>query len=134
MGLDQYAFTLEGESKTEGIAEWRKHNRLQGWMENLWVKKDDGNQITEDDPFVFSGVEFELVAEDIDNLEKAIMGINLPETEGFFFGPDSYLCYDDEGTTLPASEYGYKEEDLSFIKKAREALAKGKKVFYGCDF
>jgi hypothetical protein len=103
-------------------------------MENLWVRKDNGNQITEDDPFVFSGVEFELVAEDIDNLEKAIMGFNLPETEGFFFGTDSYLCYDNEGTTLPASEYGYKEEDLSFIKKAREALAKGKKVFYGCDF
>lgn len=134
MGLDQYAFTIDKKSETVGIAEWRKHNRLQGWMENLWEQKNDPNQNTDYDPFAFRGVELELTAKDIDNLEKAIMGLDLPETEGFFFGPDSYFCSDDEGNPLPTSEYGYREEDLCFIKEAREAIAKGKKVFYGSDF
>ena len=35
MGLDQYL----QKRNTETIGTWRKHNRLQGWMENLYVSK-----------------------------------------------------------------------------------------------
>ena len=36
MGLDQYAFTR---NKENCVAEWRKHARLQEFMERLWVEK-----------------------------------------------------------------------------------------------
>ena len=38
MGLDQYGYAVpkeESEARNE-LAYWRKHNRLQGWMEHLW--------------------------------------------------------------------------------------------------
>jgi hypothetical protein len=52
----------------------------------------------------------------LDNLEKSITSKTLPETAGFFFGSDS-------------DEY-YKENDLEFIRKAREALDAGLHVEY----
>ena len=33
MGLDQYAFSENKDGERTEIAYWRKHNRLQGWME-----------------------------------------------------------------------------------------------------
>ena len=57
---------------------------------------------------------------DITNLEKAILKNELPMTEGFFFGDDSYEDYD---------KY-YKEGDLEFIKKARQAIIEGDEVIY----
>ena len=36
MGLDQYAFTR---NKENCVAQWRKHARLQEFMERLWVEK-----------------------------------------------------------------------------------------------
>ena len=74
MGLDQYAFhRRKGDlpDKKQEIAYWRKHNRLEGWMAQLYVNKtgDYG-------PF-------------IENREK-------PETGGFFFGGDSYEDYEGE--------------------------------------
>ena len=42
MGLDQYAYRIK-EGQGFEIAYWRKHNRLQGWMENLWVEKGKPN-------------------------------------------------------------------------------------------
>ena len=42
MGLDQYAYARPPRKRNSdddvAIAEWRKHNRLQGWMQEL----DDG--------------------------------------------------------------------------------------------
>ena len=41
MGLDQYAYAKESEGaeEQEELAYWRKHNRLQGYMEKLWNLK-----------------------------------------------------------------------------------------------
>ena len=43
MGLDQYAYARPPRKRNSDndiqVAEWRKHNRLQGWMEHLWQSK-----------------------------------------------------------------------------------------------
>ena len=113
MGLDQYAYIGTGEER-EDVFYWRKHNRLQGWMEELYHKKG-GKE-------VFNCVDVELTLEDIDQLEAAILNKDLPETGGFFFGNDSYSDYE--------GEHGYKKDDIKFIDNARDELNKGNKVFY----
>ena len=108
MGLDQYAHTrqpADSEFKTE-LFYWRKHADLQGWMEALWYSKG-GEE-------VFNMVELDLTSEDLDQLAKD-MATGLKTTQGFFFG-QSYP----EDT----------EATLEFITKAREELAKGRKVSY----
>ena len=112
MGLDMYAFAKKEGQEKEEIAYWRKHNRLHGWMENLWQKRDGKGE--------FNCVDLDLTIEDLDELEKAIEDRNMPVTTGFFFGDDSYKGY----------EVFYKEKDLEFIDKARRCLRNGEKVFY----
>jgi hypothetical protein len=119
MGLDQYAFAVNNNGEKEELAYWRKHPNLQGWMENLWDSKgrpgltedNSGNMLGD-----FNCIPLELNIDDLDDLEDAVRGSSLPETAGFFFGSNS----DNE----------YKEEDLEFIRKAREALDSGLTVMY----
>ena len=123
MGLDQYAYVSEnGEHNDDSrdICYWRKHNRLQGWMENKYI--DDGG--TKE----FNCVAVELTLEDIEQLDIVINNRMLPETGGFFFGDDSY-SYEDEDSNESGGYY-HKEADVSFIKDARQAFANGKKVYY----
>ena len=118
MGLDQFAYRREADEDEEGnitIAEWRKHNRLHGWMEELY--RDKGGDV---DSHSFNCVEVELTESDIEQLEAHVTDKVLPETEGFFFGGDSYEEYE---------EY-HKQADLDFIKEAYEAFADGQKVYY----
>ena len=118
MGLDQYAYRREADEDEDGnitIAEWRKHNRLHGWMEELY--RDKGGVETGNS---FNCVELELTESDIEQLEAHITDKALPETEGFFFGGDSYEEYE---------EY-HKNTDLEFIKEAYEAFESGQKVYY----
>ena len=125
MGLDQYAYARpvgvesDGGNNNEELAYWRKHNRLHGWMEDLY--RDRGNSVSHE-AFGndFNCVEVELTESDIEQLEAHIEQKSLPETGGFFFGNDSYAEYE---------EY-YKEDDLNFVSNARQAIEDGKKVFY----
>jgi len=113
MGLDMFAFSRSEDSDERNeLAYWRKHNRLHGWMENLYREKGGTDE--------FNCVEVELTLEDLDRLENTINDEDLPETHGFFFGTDSYEEY----------EEWYKETDVEFIKKARAAILNGEKVFY----
>ena len=116
MGLDQYAEARKGEPtiNEEGekewvdsyeLAYWRKHPNLQGMMEGKWDGEGE-----------FNCVDVELDLEDIEELEEAVKGSDLPETGGFFFGEDS-------------SEH-YKEQDLQFCADARKALGDGYTVVY----
>ena len=85
MGLDQYAFTVDVDSKDDEKTElyyWRKHNRLQGWMKALWITKGNSGE--------FNCVDVEIDAGDLDALEEAVRGRTLPPASGFFFGMDSY--------------------------------------------
>ena len=115
MGLDMYASRRAPIEKRE-IHYWRKHNRLHGWMEELWREKT-GNES------VFNTEEVVLELIDITNLEKAIINDELPETEGFFFGNDSYSYDKDELKQQ-------KEDDLQFIEEAKQAIMEGDEVVY----
>ena len=118
MGLDQYAKARKGEPvekdgaleypEQRELAYWRKHPNLEGWMSNLYSEKSGTDE--------FNCQEVELTLEDLDELEKAINSKELPETGGFFFGDDS-------------DEY-YKENDLEFIRDARNAIKDGYTVIY----
>lgn len=132
MGLDQYAYTSrvkeENDSTTDvdkptwmndestELAYWRKHPNLQGWMEQLWHKKNQGKLLEHG----FNGVEVELTWEDIDLLEDAITNFLLPPTMGSFFGNDS-------------DEF-YKVKDLEFCENARLCLLRGQQVFYNSSW
>ena len=109
--------TRELENKTVAkpreIAYWRKHPNLHGWMEQLAESKN----LKYDS---FNGIEMELTAEDLDELERAVKKRQLPTTSGFFFGN-------------PADEHYY-ESDLKFIREARAELFFGLKVFYNSSW
>jgi hypothetical protein len=70
----------------------------------------------------FNCVDVHVSEDDLANLERTILDRELPETGGFFFGGDSYEDYE--------GEYGYKQHDLEFIKKAKEATKDGWRIVY----
>ena len=113
MGLDQFAYARDKKGNVEELAYWRKHNALDGWMQNLWEAIRD-----DDDDYELNGQEVPIDADDIEMLEMVVEGDMLPETHGFFFGGDSR--HDEE----------QKKTTLEFIKEAKKALKKGKQVFY----
>ena len=109
-------------SKPREIAYWRKHPNLHGWMEQLWDRKGRPGLAAhcEDADVMFNGIELELTAEDLDELERAVTHSQLPATSGFFFGDG-------------ADDY-YRENDLAFIKNARAEMFFGLKVFYNSSW
>jgi hypothetical protein len=100
-------------TKPREIAYWRKHPNLHGWMERLAEQKN----LKYDS---FNGIEMELTAEDLDELERAVTHSQLPATGGFFFGNN-------------ADEH-YRESDLEFVKNARAEMFFGLKVFYNSSW
>ena len=140
MGLDQYAYAAakagqqdefyedehyekeDGDptklSKPREIAYWRKHPNLQGWMEQLWIKKNPG--VEDETGAMFNGVELELTWDDLEDLERAVKDKTLPATTGFFFGE--------------ASDDYYQEQDLKFIKQAKTEIFVGLRVFYNSSW
>lgn len=123
MGLDMYAFSLPkdddrpcvdfdlddiGDEERRRLHYWRKHPNLHGWMAGRYYEKGGS-----DDDFNVNTVE--LTAADINALERAILGKTLPQTTGFFFGETT------------GEE---REDDLEFIRKAREEFAKGRTIAY----
>ena len=139
MGLDMYAYVAAkaGQqqeyweqdadantvTKPREIAYWRKHPNLHGWMEQLWIRKLAAEGKTPEDSdwgSSFNGIEIELTAEDLDELERAVTHGQLPSTQGFFFGDD-------------ADDF-YRESDLQFIKSARAEMFFGLKVFYNSSW
>jgi len=125
MGLDQNAYCSKTEITDEnlmGLLEnkdaerlmyWRKHNRLEGWMASLWTQKGNSNE--------FNCAYMELTEDDIDNLEADVKNEGLPETEGFFFGADSY--HEDWRCE-------YMKQDLDFIKVARDKIKSGYNIYF----
>ena len=135
MGLDMYAYSVaqggRNDGEQESLADWRKHNRLHGWMEELWVDKGKPfNGDLDDFDGAFNCVPVELTLEDLDQLEVDINEKVLPETGGFFFGADSFDWEDDDGNKPKEGDYFYKETDLQFIRDACKAIRDGKKVYY----
>jgi len=130
MGLDMYAYSRakEKESKANELQYWRKHNALHGLLEDMWndkgqpipqwMRDEYPDDFADERAIPFNGIEMELTEADINYIESVVLNNELPMTEGFFFGQDTRFSEGD------------KVADLDFIKKAREALAKGEEVFY----
>lgn len=114
MGLDQYGM-IDGETTHQ----WRKHNRLQGFMQEIFAE-----QYSQDCDFNCKVINLSL--DDIDRLENHNNNKSLPATSGFFFGYDSY----DKNQSI-----WFKEQNdilVDFIAKAREALKNDISVQYDC--
>lgn len=125
MGLDMYAFVRKGgkeseinklsvdfqtEDTDEEFFYWRKHPNLHGWMKSLYIRKGGSNE-------EFNCNSVRLTLEDLEQLELSVLGKGLPETSGFFFGGSS----------------GGQDEvnnDLDFVRQARELLNQGYMVYY----
>ena len=101
-------------TKPREIAYWRKHPNLHGWMEQLWQEKNP------EDTSSFNGIELELTALDLDELEQVLLDGRLPHTQGFFFGN-------------PADNH-YLDNDLAFVQSARAELFLGLRVFYNSSW
>lgn len=113
MGLDQYGkANKDGEEEVE-LMYWRKHSSLQGFMEQLYRMK--GGEAEE-----FNCVDMELNEGDLAMLEWAVKNGSLPETSGFFFGPGKDF------------DHEYVEDDIEFIKLARQHIDDGWTVTYSC--
>jgi hypothetical protein len=136
MGLDQYAYArdprIERDEEDEDdwggdvhIMDWRKHNRLQGYMEQIWLEQ--GGEYGESWGDGFNGKEVKLGVDEINALEEVIENRDLPETSGFFFGNDSYEDYENK-------EWGYLKSDIEFIAEARKLLAEGFEVYYNSSW
>lgn len=103
MGLDMYLYKEKIVEDTEitdenglvgtrvskeryEIAYWRKHNRLHGYMERIWIAKQP-KEIQAPD---FNCIPLELSKQNIDNIIAALVHETMPPQQGFFFGFDSY--------------------------------------------
>ena len=123
MGLDMWATISKETGKQEGeqIADWRKHNRLHGWMTELWV--DKGCPEEGDDGQAFNCIPLTLTRDDLLQLKHDILSKALPETQGFFFGHDSYDWHEEEID----EEIKY---DLEFVENGLKAIDDGYTVIY----
>ena len=112
MGLDQYAYIRENTKEFY----WRKHSKLQEFMENVWYQEQGNNE-------EFNCRELILTKKILEKLLKCVETNTLPESEGgFFYGHQ----FQDE-----AAEES-KEEDIKFCKEALQAIKDGKQVIYSC--
>ena len=122
-----YSRAKDKQEKTD-LQYWRKHNALHGLLEDMWndkgqpipqwMRDEYPDDFADERAIPFNGIEMELTEADINYIESVVLNNELPMTEGFFFGQDTRFSESD------------KVADLDFIKKAREALAKGEEVFY----
>lgn len=117
MGLDQYAYIKSNDKDAEPTFVWRKHAKLQTYMENLWTVK------TGQPADALNCAELELSKADVDVLQRLVETSNLPKSfGGFFFGHQAQ----DEA----AAEYA--EYDAQFCEWAEEKIASGETVIYSC--
>ena len=145
MGLDAYAGFQEPQPQNvepinhEALSEtlhadddfyWRKHARLQEYMQQLWRVREFGEDakhwggLRMDGKHDLSEIIF-LEREDIERLQ------NLVETDSLPFCPDGFFWghqFQEE------SMKEYKALDLKFCERALQWLDEGKKVWYDCSW
>lgn len=119
MGLDQNAWLKDKEGKEVGEFYWRKHSRLQEFMQKLWMEKTG-----ETDEGKFNCQELVLSVEDLDKLKESVSkGYADHFCEGGFFWGHQYQ--------ESQAEY-YKEQDIEFADGARRCIERGGSVIYEC--
>jgi len=152
MGLDQYAGTMRtkkyeyttpaGEKKVDeyqmaGPFEWRKHARLQEFMNKIYMERNkleskwEENKIDdgENSEVYWNPVSWDtikLTEEDINRLDNAIKN----HYSGYFCDGGYFWGHEIQESQ---ADY-YKEQDLKFVEFARKALADGETVIYECSW
>lgn len=128
MGLDQYAYITEAPinkltSQYDDVNPsmefyWRKHSRLQEFMEQLWEKKTNTSSSELNCNYM------ELDTEDLEDLEQAVKTSfeEFVSGGGFFYGHQ----YQEEAVSE------YKKRDEEFVELAKKALVTGYRVYYSC--
>lgn len=122
MGLDQYAFLRERNQMPDDAEElgesfyWRKHARLQEFMESQW--KSQGN-------------EGDFNMQDLSLSEQQLLDLK-HQIENSYFD-----CFSEGGyfwghQFQEQSCQEYKEQDLQFVKQALAHLETGGDVVYRC--
>ena len=136
MGLDQYAYLRNKDSKLNGTItdedysnikyEWRKHARLQVFMRNLHREKNPDAHEGSFGLGFNNESSLELTTEDLEKLEKAIKEdfFDCFASDGYFWGQQ----FQEE------SVKEYKDQYKNFVKWARQELKDGNKVFYSCSW
>ena len=112
MGLDQYAYIRENTKEFY----WRKHSKLQEFMENIWYQEQGNNE-------EFNCKDLVLTKEMLEKLLECVQTNTLPESAGKFF-------YGEQFQDESAKEY--QKEDIDFCKQALQAIKDGKEVVYTC--
>ena len=138
MGLDQYAYRKTPETGEEGDSPafvWRKHAKLQTFMEHLYTAR------TGLDASNLNCGELRLDAADIDRLETAAKAGTLPACAG---GGSARSRLNWSPRPIPGrlSLYGhqfqdeqaeaYRAHDLAFCAWARAEMQAGSTVIYSC--
>ena len=136
MGLDQYAYLRNKDSKLNGTItdedynnikyEWRKHARLQVFMRDLHREKNPDAHEGSFGLGFNNESSLELTTEDLEKLEKAIKEefLDCFASDGYFWGQQ----FQEERVKE------YKDKDKNFVKWARQELKDGNKVFYSCSW
>ena len=123
MGLDQYLVArkrdtnssdIAAEPASEQICYWRKHSNLQGYMQNLALKKGVVSDVDQ-----FNCIDLHLNLKDLDEIREVIKSSGLPVTKGFFFGSSH-------------SDQSELEQDLIAFDEAESYLRMGWDVIYSC--
>jgi hypothetical protein len=120
MGLDQYAWSRERGESNEGHEPqfvWRKHSKLQEFMEQKFVEKTGLSAVD------LNCGELTLDIIDIEELSLAIERKAMPVSPGgFFYGHQ----FQDE------AEDEYRDQDIMFCEWARREIAEGNEIIYSC--
>ena len=131
MGLDQYAGLRDSNGKVHEEFYWRKHARLQVFMNNQFKKqlsKDKHNTIDDLQHLGFNGGEggVTITEELIKELEKQVKNnyYDCFASDGFFWGQQ----FQEEAVKE------YKAQDKKFIKWAKEQLKEGRQIGYDCSW
>lgn len=115
MGLDQYGFIRQKNGQQKEFY-WRKHSRLQEFMQKLWHEKGNSNE--------FNCEEMPLTEENLQLLKQQIES-NFDGNfcaGGFFWGHQ----FQEDAVKQ------YQEEDTQFVNEALDAVRKGDEVIYSC--
>lgn len=105
------ALKLKGENTFYELFYWRKHNALHGLfadyaLEHFGISEDDFN-------VCYMRIDSEL----LNKIEKQVLNNELVPRSGFFWGSADMVNV-------------YRDDDLEFVRKAREAIEQGYTLYY----
>lgn len=119
MGLDQYGFVRQKDHAQAVEFYWRKHSRLQEFMQALWADTVHGEDAED-----FNCQTLVLTKDDLQDLQEQIAKgyEDYVSQGGFFWGHQ----WQDQAVE------DYAQQDAEFVQAALDALEQGGQVEYSC--